>query len=528
MVRRAIVKGSARFVRRDDGSITVLGLFLMMSIIFIGGISVDLMRHEYARLQLQATLDNAVLAATDLDQRLDSEGVVRDYFAKAGLAASLDSVDVQETLNSRTVTAVGTMPVKTVLVRMLGVDRMDAHAVSTAQEKITDIEVSLVLDLSGSMNNHGRLGNLKRAAKQFVTTMLEKQNDDSSIATRVSISLIPYATQVAAGADILGQIDRIHAHDYSYCLNFAQWDFTTTTIDLSRTYDQTSNADVRTGRSSSTPKNRECRDDAAFQMRPFSSDIDALRNQIDSLSANGNTSIDIGVKWGAAMLDPTMRPLITELAAQGKIDSDFKGRPYDYDRNNTLKILVVMTDGENTSQAEVKGQFRDGMSDVWVVRNGNSSKTWKYSINDLVFWGWSLYDWWLPAKNRGDDRPDGNKNTIEQMSWLEVWETMPVEYHYDQMRNYSGQFTWNYSSARSLYDRLESNEKNSRLRDICDALRERNVIVYSIGLEIKGSNDRLMSSCAYNPNYYFDADGIEIIDVFAQIASSINQLRLIQ
>jgi Flp pilus assembly protein TadG len=87
-----------RFRREEDGSIILFSLFLFVLMILIGGMAVDLMRFETRRVHVQNTLDSAMLAAADLDQDLDPEAVVRDYFAKAGYDPDGVLVDVDETL----------------------------------------------------------------------------------------------------------------------------------------------------------------------------------------------------------------------------------------------------------------------------------------------------------------------------------------------------------------------------------------------------------------------------------------------
>ena len=62
-------------------------------------------------------------------------------------------------------------------------------------ESIGNVEISLVLDVSGSMRNNNRLVNLKRAAKEFVQTM-----DDNTEDGKMSISIVPYSTQVSMPA----------------------------------------------------------------------------------------------------------------------------------------------------------------------------------------------------------------------------------------------------------------------------------------------------------------------------------------
>jgi hypothetical protein len=66
-----------------------------------------------------------------------------------------------------------------------------------------------------------------------------------------------------------------------------------------------------------------------------------LRGLINSLRASGNTGLDVATMWGARALDPAWR---------GQLGGSFSDRPASYEDRDTIKILVVMTDGEATAQ----------------------------------------------------------------------------------------------------------------------------------------------------------------------------------
>ena len=62
---------SSRFAKEEDGMITIFACFMILMMLMVGGIGVDMMRHEMERTRLQAVSDRAVLAAADLDQTLN-------------------------------------------------------------------------------------------------------------------------------------------------------------------------------------------------------------------------------------------------------------------------------------------------------------------------------------------------------------------------------------------------------------------------------------------------------------------------
>jgi Flp pilus assembly protein TadG len=183
-----------RFVRDESGNITIYSVYIALLAMTIMGASVDLMRQEASRARLQTTLDRAVLAAADLDQFQDPTFVVNDYVGKAGLDAFVTSVIVTQGVNERTVSADAASSLSTLFLRMSGQDVLPANALATAEERIANVEISLVLDISGSMRWNGRLDNLKPAAKNFVQKVMSESTE--SVTT---LNLIPFAGTVNPG-----------------------------------------------------------------------------------------------------------------------------------------------------------------------------------------------------------------------------------------------------------------------------------------------------------------------------------------
>ena len=150
-MKDAIAAQTRRFAREEDGIMTVWVLFVILMMVTVGGIQLDFMRHELERSRLQAVSDRAVLAAADLDQMQDPKTVVEDYFTKSGMANYLSSVTVDDGLNYRTVSVNASKELDTPYLRKFGVDTMTVPAHSTAEEHVANVEISMVLDVSGSM-----------------------------------------------------------------------------------------------------------------------------------------------------------------------------------------------------------------------------------------------------------------------------------------------------------------------------------------------------------------------------------------
>ncbi|MDZ7708970.1 MAG: VWA domain-containing protein [Roseovarius sp.] len=295
-------------------------MFLIM--LLVAGIGVDMMRFEMERTRLQNTLDRAVLAAADLDQTLDPEDVVMNYFEKSGLGDRLARDERRcepRTWATATSRRARERPCDTQFMKMMGVDPMSAPAAGAAEESIGSVEVSLVLDISGSMNSNSRLTRLKPAARNFVDTILENSEQD-----KVSISIVPYATQVNAGKPLLDKYTTTQEHAYSHRVNFIADEYLQLQrwradradgthrafrrVHLLRKPDQ-----YRSARRARIGQSWRCRDRTE------------LFNHINGLSAGGNTSIDIGMKWGTALLDPGTRSVVSDLVAEDRIESGSTG-----------------------------------------------------------------------------------------------------------------------------------------------------------------------------------------------------------
>ena len=192
----------------------VFSVFMFLIILFLGALGVDLMRFEMERAKLQSTLDRAVLAAADIDQSLDPAMVVNDYFTKSGLGGSVTGVTVTQGLGYRSVSATARKSVSTQLVHMLGIESMSAPASGAAEERVDNVEISLVLDISGSMGSNNRMTNLRSAGHEFIDAIF-----DNSAANKVSLSIVPYNGQVNIGPDLIDKYNITHRHTNTYCVD---------------------------------------------------------------------------------------------------------------------------------------------------------------------------------------------------------------------------------------------------------------------------------------------------------------------
>lgn len=542
-LRNKAYKRLAPFARDEDGSLIIFSVYVLVMILMVAGIGIDLMRVERDRSSIQYTLDRAVLAAADLEQELQPRAVVDDYFNKAGLGEYLKSVTVSQGAGFRSVSATAEAEVATQFMHMNGVDYLKAPAAGTAEERIDGVEISMVLDVSGSMNRNNRLVNLKKAAKEFVDEMVNNTVDG-----RLSISIVPYATQVSVSDDMIANFNVQGENDHSNCINFESSHFGQTSIstteDLDRTmhFDPwTQNADQRDDDPIKTVLNPVCEEDQDREILPLQKDRTVLKDFIDDLWAGGNTSIDVGMKWGTALLDPGMQPVISNLVGAGEVPGDFADRPTSYTSNDAIKVVVLMTDGENTSQYYIDEDYREGNSDIWwneeeerySVRNPNTGRYyWPHTGNWYTFpYGEQEAPYNNDCRVRSDGglRDCGNYDIdgdAERLDYPDLWAYTPLQTNVRKNYGWHGNRwnAWYYAPRKSV----NSSTKNDRALAICDAAKEQDIIVFTIGFEAPSGGKYILRNCASSDSHYYDVKGLEISEAFASIASSIRKLKLTQ
>ena len=184
----------------------------------------------------------------------------------------------------------------------------------------TRVEVALVLDNTGSMAAHGKIGGLKVAAANFTNTLF----DAVKPTVDVRIGVVPFAQYVNVG---MGNRN-------------ASWMNVPADTKSERWYGcvgsrgDASDKLALTDDNPSVPfpgiMNAACPE----PIMPLSSSRIDVLDKVDNMKASGMTYIADGVMWGLRMLSP-QAPL-TEAVDPASTEAVVR------------KIMVVMTDGENT------------------------------------------------------------------------------------------------------------------------------------------------------------------------------------
>ena len=516
-LKATLTRRVRHFTRNEDGAIMAFSLIIFILMLMAGGMAIDLMRREAARVVLQNTVDRAVLAAADLDQLEDAEEVVNGYFDSAGLRQHLLGVTVDEGLNYRAVGAQTEAEIEMMFLNMVGIETMVTPAASTAEERIQNVEISLVVDISSSMAG-SRITNLKNAADEFIDTVISATPPSGNGSTGItSLSIIPYQGMVNIGDDLGDQFNLGNNHNYSQCVVFDYNDYLQTDITTTQALNRM--AHFEDSSSSSSPiTNPNCAVNDDEAIIAYSISRADLKEKVNDLTAGGWTAIDVGLKWGVGLLDPAARPAINGLESAGVVHEELRNRPVDYSDNETLKVVVLMTDGQNTNQYDLKDEFKTGDSNIWWHEDDD-----RYSVYTPT---WN--DYWYPHSRSYHDSPYGGTSESRRLTHAELFARFSERYianYFFRTPDYYNQ----YPQYRSAVTRIvDGSEADRRTRALCGEARDNGIVVFAIGFEAPSGGQDLMRDCAFTPSHYFDVDGVEISEAFSAIARSINQLRLTQ
>ncbi|MEM8823042.1 MAG: pilus assembly protein TadG-related protein [Pseudomonadota bacterium] len=352
------------FQAEEDGAMTIFGLFIFVMMVMGAGIAIDLMRAESDRAELQATVDRAVLAAAALDESDEARAIARNYLRAAGMDEDLiDVAMIENEDGSKSVSFSARSDTESIFIDMFGQDRLTQTVRASANQEYSELEVALVLDISGSMGGN-KIASLKREATKFVNDLLLGRED------LTTVSIVPYHGLVNLGSTTSRFLPMSMDHDLSNCITFDPATFSETSLPDTGFIQRMPHFDRETGNSdrAGLVQRPHCRSNERGAVIAWSNNVEELTTAINGLSASGWTATDLGAKLGAMLLDPSMQPYLENMIDAGEVDDAFRGRPAAWDKPNLDKVLIIMTDGDNTRQYNLDPDKRSGPSGVFVYR----------------------------------------------------------------------------------------------------------------------------------------------------------------
>lgn len=374
---RHVARLVAQFGRAQDGAIIVLGLIIFVLMLMVSGLAVDVMRYENERTRLQGTTDRAVLAATSIlntNATMTPAELAQAYFDAEGLGQfAAGNIAVTESAeDGRRVRITPNAQMDTMFLRMSGVDDLVMSAPGAAWQRAGEdgsgpprVEVVMVLDRSGSMGRttstgFSRLHEMKLAAKSFAETLF-----DETTPGNISLSLVSYNDWVLPAPGMLNHMLRVDGS--GACMDFDDWGDVRDGIGPPATpggggpYGGNTEAPAGVGQNSRNAEGTRtnCWTNPAFEIKPMVDNLATFEGYVDALTSGGTTSIDLGARFGAMLLDPDMRGFIDSLVDSDDLPDSMSGRPFDWDEPNVHRVFVLLTDGQNCCGARFSTSVQD-------------------------------------------------------------------------------------------------------------------------------------------------------------------------
>lgn len=317
------------FSNDERGGVAIMFALSMIMLAMFAGFAFDYSRVNHERSRVVAALDSAALAGGKalLDGRLTDADVVeraQNFFNQNVGAAQrfgkVNALDVQIDRAKSGITVSATVEVPMTLSRLAGINNFVFPVTAATVFKQQDIELSMALDVTGSMGSAGKLDALKTAAKDLFDILLP----DGGTPNKVRIALAPYSSGVNAGsyaAAVTGL-----ANPAGKCT------FEREQISEVDDVAPASGSYLKAIGSPGIMPGASC--PSTSRIVPLTDDKALLSSEVQSYRAGGSTAGHLGAQWGWYLISPNWSGV-------------FSGHnsPVAYNDGKTVKAMVLMTDG---------------------------------------------------------------------------------------------------------------------------------------------------------------------------------------
>ncbi|HRD78471.1 MAG TPA: pilus assembly protein [Hyphomicrobiaceae bacterium] len=201
----ALMSRATSFFRDRRGNVAIIFAMTTIPVAGVTGAAIDYGRAYVAHMHLQSATDAAAMAAASAANKTtgERESIAVAMF-KANVAGNSAIANaVPQVTQSDGVTKVEvSAAVGTTFMRLLNVNDMLIEASTTVQTAGKKLELALMFDVTGSMNDTTSTGNSKIVdAKAAALDLLDIMLPETGLATR-RIALIPFASKVKVPADV--------------------------------------------------------------------------------------------------------------------------------------------------------------------------------------------------------------------------------------------------------------------------------------------------------------------------------------
>ncbi len=319
-----------KYRENERGAVAIIFGFMMIVMVAAIGSAVDVARGIRTQTRVTAALDAAALATakalrlqqpSDADLQLIAQRYFDTNYAELGNDVAIHG-EVKLTIDRAKFAVAMSVDARlpTTISRIFRIDELDVGGSTAAIYEAKNVELAMMLDVSGSMDG-SKIRALRGAARDLVGIVLE----EAEAGERHKIAIAPYSTSVNAGSyarEVTG-VRRSHNCVTERSGRLAHTDAPPSEAPLGRRANWCPGSDIV----------------------PLTNDVETLERQINRLDADGATAGHLGIAWSWYLISP-------EWSDVWPADS----RPEPYSNPEILKAIIVMTDGEfNTAYENSNG-----------------------------------------------------------------------------------------------------------------------------------------------------------------------------
>lgn len=395
----SIISKLRTFTQREEGAVLVLFALAALPVILFSGMAIDASRAYYTQSVIASAVDSAAIAAGRQFDAKKANAEAEMVFAAnipQGFIGDISS-GLKITDNGKQVTVSGSAVIETTFMKILGENEITVNAVSMVDREVAGLELVLSMDTTGSMGFNNKLVLMKKAANSLLDVIYGTDISKKG----VYVGLVPYSSTVNIG---------------TYVLESGRWTNWLTTAAKTKTTPPSTNTpaffyttkgkkttitgpwtgcvqnrldngifpnndgegdDTTPGASNTTRWgvfNNTVSSGCPSKMIALQSNITNVRAAIAAMTANGWTTVNIGLAWGWRMLSPNWRGLWNDSSDPAKLPQDYK---------KTTKAIVLLTDGVNEIGGSPVGSGSD-YSGYGYVSDGNLGSTNYYTIQNTL------------------------------------------------------------------------------------------------------------------------------------------------
>ena len=544
-----------RYLKDSSGNVAIIAALAIIPILSVLGFAVDWQLVVTKKNAVQHTLDATLISAARNRQAGASDAQILaaansdfDALRQANNPSlSCDSVKIGFNPASDAIEASVRCTQPTTLSAIFGREEVSFQVKTGSEFDSGKLDVAFVFDLSGSMNNGGRLRDLKSAANSALDILLP---DDRTDQDEVRVAIATYNHSVNAGPffdqtvdfiergtvvknseevgddyeDLVGRV--LYEGNRSSGRRFWNYETSREQTDYSARfyYDPTCVYDRR-GTHAATdtaPLSFNTSNGANNTFLTVGHPLwDHSPNRTESNNVHRRKregEDEVHNRRGDVRLNSGYNPRADNLRRTGNIQFNNVGRGRNIDSNRHFTNSIRM--GNNINDNFPLEDCRPNNAPVPLTKDADDLRDF---VNGMtagggtaghlgIAWGWYL----LSPK------------------WKDIWPTDSEPFDYEEPDTTKALIIMTDGAFNSTHP-LDEKSSTELAADYCDNIkRDTNIVIFTIGFRVPSGTDTVASSglsildhCASTPDFSFPAENAtELNNAYRQIAATISDLRL--